>query len=131
MIFAWIFELTPDGLKRDSGVIRNDSITPQTARRMQRSILVLPSIALAYSAFGPFVLAPGRKARRVTSAAEAGGARRSCCGGCQPGQDRSAFDRRVALRELVAEADNAFFASGIQNPILTNPHPLRIQDMAP
>jgi len=40
LIFAWVFELTPEGIKRDSEVKAEESIAPQTARRMDRMILV-------------------------------------------------------------------------------------------
>ena len=36
LIFSWVFELTPQGLKRDEDVAPEQSITPQTARRMAR-----------------------------------------------------------------------------------------------
>src|SRR3954447_14129976 len=36
LIFSWVFELTPDGLKRDQEVAPEQSIAPQTARRMDR-----------------------------------------------------------------------------------------------
>jgi hypothetical protein len=38
LIFSWIFELTPQGLKRDEDVRPEQSIAPQTARRMDRMI---------------------------------------------------------------------------------------------
>ena len=36
LIFAWVFELTTQGLKRDAEVDLEQSIAPQTARRMDR-----------------------------------------------------------------------------------------------
>ena len=39
MIFAWIFELTPDGLKRDSEIPEAQSIAPQTAKKINRLII--------------------------------------------------------------------------------------------
>src|SRR5204863_1287150 len=36
LIFSWVFELTPEGLKRDEDVRAEESIAPQTARRMDR-----------------------------------------------------------------------------------------------
>lgn len=38
LVFAWLFELTPQGVKRESEIDRTDSITPQTGRRMDRMI---------------------------------------------------------------------------------------------
>jgi len=40
LVFAWIFELTPEGLKRDGEVTSGESIAPQTARRMNWMIVV-------------------------------------------------------------------------------------------
>jgi TolB-like protein len=36
IVFSWLYELTPDGLKRDSEVTPKQSIATQTARRMDR-----------------------------------------------------------------------------------------------
>ena len=65
MVFAWVFELTPDGLKRDSEIYEAQSFAPQTARRMERSILLLFAIALAFFGFDKFYLAPKRDAALV------------------------------------------------------------------
>jgi TolB-like protein len=48
LIFSWIFELTPEGLKRDSEVDRNRSIAPQAGRKLDRAIIVVLVLALAY-----------------------------------------------------------------------------------
>ena len=71
MIFAWIFELTPEGLKRDAEVTPEQSIAPKTARNMERSILVLFAIALAFFGFDKFYLAPKREAALVSVATQA------------------------------------------------------------
>src|SRR5678815_3858474 len=42
LIFSWVFELTPEGIKRDAEVPPEQSIAPQTARRMDRMIIVVP-----------------------------------------------------------------------------------------
>jgi hypothetical protein len=39
LIFAWVFELTPAGIKRDSEVKQEESIAPETAQRMDRMIV--------------------------------------------------------------------------------------------
>src|SRR5438309_10361848 len=58
LIFSWVFELTPEGLKRDEDVKPEESIAPQTGRRMNRMIIAVLVLALAYFAFDKFVLAP-------------------------------------------------------------------------
>src|SRR5438045_6496839 len=62
LIFSWVFEITPEGLKRDEDVRPEESIAPQTGRRMDRMIIVVLVVALAYFAFDKFVLAPRRVA---------------------------------------------------------------------
>src|SRR4029453_12546351 len=68
VIFSWVFELTPQGLKRDEDVPPEESIPPQTGRRMDRMIIVVLVLALGYFAFDKFVLAPRREAALVASA---------------------------------------------------------------
>ncbi len=51
LIFSWVFELTPQGLKRDEEVPPNESIAPQTGRRMDRMIIVVLLLAVSYFAF--------------------------------------------------------------------------------
>src|SRR3954453_5465380 len=60
LIFSWVFELTPAGLKRDEEVAPEESTAPQNARRMERRIIPLPPLAAAYFAVDKFVLAPRR-----------------------------------------------------------------------
>jgi TolB-like protein/Tfp pilus assembly protein PilF len=39
LIFAWAFELTPEGIKRERDVDRNQSVTSQTGRKLDRVII--------------------------------------------------------------------------------------------
>ncbi len=48
LIFAWAFELTPEGLKREHEVDRSESITQMTGRKLDFTIIGLLSIALVY-----------------------------------------------------------------------------------
>ncbi len=68
LIFSWVFELTPDGLKRDAEVKPEESIAPQTARRMDRAIIAVLLLALGYFGFDKFVLAPRREAMQIAEA---------------------------------------------------------------
>ena len=72
LVFAWVFELTPEGLKRDAEVPPDQSIALQTARRMDRIIMVVLTAALAYFGFDRFVLLPQRQAAMVTAATRSG-----------------------------------------------------------
>jgi len=50
LIFAWAFELTPEGLKRDKDVDRSQSITHSTGRRLDFIIIGAMAVALLYFA---------------------------------------------------------------------------------
>ncbi len=46
LFFAWVFELTPEGIKRSEDVEPEDSITPQTAGNLNRIIIGLLCVAV-------------------------------------------------------------------------------------
>ncbi len=48
LFFAWAFEMTPDGIKREADVDRTQSITNVTGRKMDRSIMAIMALALAF-----------------------------------------------------------------------------------
>src|SRR5438034_9728761 len=62
LIFSWVFELTPQGLKRDEDIRPEESIAPQTGRRMNRIIITVLVLGLGYFACVAAVLAPLRVA---------------------------------------------------------------------
>ena len=47
LIFAWAFEMTPEGIKREKDVVREESITSQTGRKLDRLIIAVLVIAVA------------------------------------------------------------------------------------
>ena len=113
LVFAWVFELTPDGLKRDAEVKPEESIATQTARRMEHMIVVVLLLAVAYFGFDKFALAPKRQAAAVAS----------------DRQERAAtppakvvIDKSIAVlpfENLSEDKANGYFADGIQDQILT------------
>jgi TolB-like protein len=46
LIFAWVYEMTPDGLKRESSIDRSQSVTPDTGRKVNTLIIVLLALAI-------------------------------------------------------------------------------------
>ena len=49
LIFAWAFELTPEGIKKEKDVDRTQSITPQTGRKLDFVIIGILVLALGIS----------------------------------------------------------------------------------
>jgi TolB-like protein/cytochrome c-type biogenesis protein CcmH/NrfG len=110
LIFSWVFELTPEGLKRDEEVTPEQSIAPQTARRMDRMIIAVLALALGYFAFDKFVLGPRRDAAQ------------SHANSLPNASDSPANSKSIAVlpfENLSSDKDNAYFADGIQDEILT------------
>ena len=48
LIFAWAYELTPEGIKREADVDRADSVTRYTGRKLDLTIIALMAIAIVY-----------------------------------------------------------------------------------
>lgn len=48
IVFAWAFEITPEGLKKDREVDRSKSIANQTGRKLDRVIMTILAMALGY-----------------------------------------------------------------------------------
>ncbi len=68
LFFAWAFEMTPEGLKREKEVDRSQSITPQTGKKLNNVILVLMAMAIGYFAYDKFVLSGSREAEHAEAA---------------------------------------------------------------
>src|SRR5213595_4047593 len=117
VIFSWVFELTPEGLKREEEVAPEQSITPQTGRRMDRTIIVVLVLALGYFAFDKFVLTPRREAALVSIAV--------------PNESKSVINAKsiavLPFENLSEEKANPFFTEGVQDEILS--HLARIADL--
>jgi TolB-like protein/Tfp pilus assembly protein PilF len=107
LIFSWIFELTPQGLKRDEDVPIEQSIAPQTGRRMNRMIIAVLVLAVAYFAVDKFVLNPRREksAAGVSSSSNAG-----------PNEKSVAV---LAFANLSDDKGSEYFSDGISEELLT------------
>ena len=103
LVFSWAFELTPQGLKRDEDVPPEQSIAPQTGRRMDRLIIAVLVLALAYFAFDKFILTPRRAAAPNDLAYTA------------PAKSIAV----LPFDNLSDDKSNAYFVEGIQDEILT------------
>jgi TolB-like protein/Tfp pilus assembly protein PilF len=110
VILSWVFELTPQGLKRDEDVAPGQSITPQTGRRMDRMIILVLVLALGYFAFDKFVFAPRREAALVANAV--------------PNESKSVINEKsiavLPFENRSEDKANAYFTDGVQDEILTD-----------
>lgn len=70
VIGAWIFQFTPDGLKRDRGADLTAAVSERSGRNLDRAIIVILVLGISYFALDKFVLAPERAAVREAEVAE-------------------------------------------------------------
>ncbi len=68
LFFAWAFELTPEGVKREAEVDRSQSIVQHTGQKLNYTIIALLVLALGYFSWDKFVVQPRDVAK--TTAAE-------------------------------------------------------------
>ena len=121
VVFAWVFELTPEGLKRDADVPVSESIAPQTARRLDRGIIVVLLLALGFFAFDRFVLAPQREAVLVANAAKSAQAIPAspppAPAAASPVTPQASI-AVLAFANMSTDAENGYFADGISEELL-------------
>jgi TolB-like protein/Flp pilus assembly protein TadD len=70
LAFSWIYELTPQGIKKESEIDRSATITPRTGKQLDRMIMIFLALALTYFAFDKFLIDPKRDAERIDKARE-------------------------------------------------------------
>ena len=109
VILAWVFQFTPDGLKRDKGT---QQAAPGAGRMLDRAIIVTLGLAICYFAVDKFLLAPGRMAEREAevAAVAADEARKGFYG-----------DRSIAVmpfENLSSDPEQEYFADGIAEEVL-------------
>ncbi len=114
LFFAWAFELTPEGLKRESEVDRSQSIAPQTGKKLNYTIFFVMALAIAYFAYDNFMLrqSPGPLPEKsVAQTAEEGPA----------GKALGETDKSVAVLPFVdmsPEKDQEYFTDGLTENLL-------------
>lgn len=70
LFFAWAFELTPEGIRKEKDIERSESITRVTGQKLNNTIIGLLILALGYFVLDKFVLDPGRDAAEIASAVQ-------------------------------------------------------------
>ncbi len=113
LFFAWAFEMTPEGIKLESEIDRTQSITPQTGRKLDRTIILFLAVAVVLLLADKFFLtdpAPPSDASAKTIEAKP-----------EAGVETAGGEKSIAVLPFVdmsPEGDQAYFADGIAEEIL-------------
>ncbi len=112
LIFAWAFEMTPDGVKLEKHVDRSQSITHVTAQRMNRNIIIALAIAVVLLLVDKFTPETGTDAAPTATQVESVAA---------PAPQAEEKEKSIAVLPFVdmsPDGDQAYFADGISEEIL-------------
>jgi len=107
LIFSWAFEITPEGIRLESEIEPNKSITRRTGRK-----IIAITIALAVVAAGLFVYQLVRTRSTITPAASSA---RTETATVVPNKSIAV----LPFDNLSRDPDNAYFCEGVQDEILT------------
>ena len=69
LIFAWIFEMTPEGIKRESQIAPDQSVTQNTGRKLDRTIITFLAFAVVLLLAERFISKEDSALPRVTNEA--------------------------------------------------------------
>jgi TolB-like protein len=122
LIFAWAFEMTPEGIKREKDVDRSESIAPRTGRKLDYTVIAMLALIAGYFIWEARFKAPASPEIEVateqpTPATEPLPAEPS------PLQETSPLDSdAIAVLPFANRSnieDDLFFTDGIHDDLLT------------
>ena len=103
LIVAWAYELTPEGVKRDSEVEEGSSYAAQTSHKLNTLIMTLLLVAVAYLLFDKFWLQPRIQVNSPTLATEPASADKTAkTTGTEPSKTNPAADKSLSIYRCVA-----------------------------
>jgi TolB-like protein/tetratricopeptide (TPR) repeat protein len=106
LLFSWAYELTPEGVKRESDIDRSNSVTQHTGHKLnQVTIVMVVALLIFIAADRMFLSKPAQPAAQESSVVEA----------------EAVTDRSIAVLafdDLSPDGDQGYFADGLSEELL-------------
>ena len=120
VIISWVYELTPEGIKREKDVVRDASITHQTAKRLDVFTIGLIVVALAFILADWFWMSPRLAEQSAAPAAAVIDTIQTQ--GPEPAEPQYPPNSIAVLpfANRSANPDDAYFVDGIHDDLLTH-----------
>ncbi len=114
LLFAWAFEMTPEGLKREKDVDRTASVTHITGRKLDRTIIIFLVLAVAYFAVDKFYLDERSSGQATVTG------RNAADGGGTAGVGQSGITSIAVLPfvNMSSDKEQDYFSDGISEELL-------------
>ena len=110
VIFAWAFELTPEGLKKEKDVDRSESVTQVTGRKLDFIIIAVLVLALVYFTYDKYVIDPAQEEALATASTQA-----------EEPSETDTPEMSIAVLPFVnmsSDPEQEFFSDGISEELL-------------
>lgn len=128
LFLAWAYELTPEGVKRESEVDRDTSITRDTGRKLNTLIISMLSIAVIVLLLDRFVPRDGASESRQTSPVAAEATPNVQAPASEAASETSSTEPTIDPRSIAVlpfdnrspVSEDEFFIDGIHDDLLTN-----------
>jgi adenylate cyclase len=117
LVFSWVFELTPEGLKRESEIDPARSAAVHTARKLDMAVIVLLLGIGALTLWGPRRDAASDPSSPAKADVAAAGDQ-AAPAPAVPGEPHPASIAVLPFADLSPEGDQAYFSDGMAEEIL-------------
>jgi TolB-like protein len=117
LIISWVYEVTPEGIRKESEIPPEESITTHTARKLDIAVIALLVLAIGMFGFDRMTSGGGEESDAEVAVAE------RPAEGVSPGASESVpLDASVAVLPFTTRSrdeDDTFFSDGVHDDLLT------------
>ena len=118
LILSWVYELTPEGIKREAEIDRSESVTHQTARKLDIAVIVVVIAGIGVALSDRLVPSGEQRAETPSAGFEGDSAASRSVPGGSTGEADDVSIAVLPFRDMSAAGDQDYFAEGIAEELL-------------